>query len=76
MPRVRIICQNCKQQLSYLEMAPRWTVRATCPSCGAVTTATLNAAGEPCLTTTPVAVPAKRAAAGGERSRLNGRHAG
>lgn len=81
MPRARIICQNCGQQLSYLELAPYWTVRATCPSCRAVTVARLNPAGEVCLTLEEPsreapAAPAKRARAAGGSPRPENREAG
>ena len=76
MPRVRIICQNCGRKLSYLEIAPRWTVRATCPACKAITMATLDADGKLSQVTTPAPVRTHRASGRVEKPKLNGRQAG
>lgn len=75
MPRVRLVCQSCGRKLSYLEIAPRWTVRATCPACKAVTLATLDAAGNLIQVTTPAPVPARRASGRVEKPKLDGRQA-
>ncbi len=78
MPRVRIVCQSCGRKLSHLEIAPRWTVRATCPACKAVTVATLDAAGNLSQVTAPTPAPVRTHRASGrvEKPQLNGRQAG
>jgi len=76
MPRVRVICQNCGRKLSYLEIAPWWKVRATCPVCGATTTASLDSAGQVVQITTPAAVPTEEVSTGVKRPHVKGKRAG
>jgi len=75
MPRIRIICQGCGRKLSYLELAPSWTVRATCPTCHAVTVATLDAAGHVRQALATVPIDHERAHEHSAKRRLDGRPA-